>query len=468
MPVPPSSKGVSPLLNCVNYNAPRPDFCFIGIMYYEETHMINIMDFGAAGDGAALNTESFRQAVAAAKSAGQAVLVPAGCFLTGTIDLQGVSLHLEPGAVIKGSPNREDYPVMPYQHNELGPLQALIVCLGGENVVIDGEGTIDLNGSSFYDFSRPLVPPSRVPFSPEQLEECTVDREWRPTQSIFFYQVKNLTLRGVTLLDAPCWTLTLAECENAKALGLTIDTNLRVPNDDGIHVCSCDGVIISGCHITSGDDCIAITGITDWAKPCQNVVVSDCVLRSCSKALVLGYIYSHVRNVLISNVIIQNSNRGLTFMCNDPGGLVENVRAVNLAINTRVRAGNWWGNGEAIFFMGVKHDSAIPPEQKPCRDTPVNFRNIIIDGAICASENAIGAVGAGSNFDNVVLRDITVEKKDSDNLALKGRTFDLAPSAQIVEVPEDAAVYLKKAGGLTLENVRPLPFHGAEQKIVIE
>ena len=184
--------------------------------------MINILDFGAAGDGAALNTESFRQAVAAAKSTGQAVLVPAGCFLTGTIDLQGVSLHLEAGAVIKGSPNREDYPVMPYQHNELGPLQALIVCLGGENVVIDGEGTIDLNGSSFYSFSRPLVPPSRVPFSPEQLEECTVDREWRPTQSIFFYQVKNLTLRGVTLLDAPCLTLTLAECENAKALGLNL------------------------------------------------------------------------------------------------------------------------------------------------------------------------------------------------------------------------------------------------------
>ena len=327
---------------------------------------------------------------------------------------------------------------------------------------------LKVNGSSFYDFSRPLVPPSRVPFSPEQLEECTVDREWRPTQSIFFYQVKNLTLRGVTLLDAPCWTLTLAECENVKALGLTIDTNLRVPNDDGIHVCSCDGVIISGCHITSGDDCIAITGITNWAKPCENVVVSDCVLRSCSKALVLGYIYSHVRNVLISNVIIQNSNRGLTFMCNDPGGLVENVRAVNLVIDTRVRAGNWWGNGEAIFFMGVKHDSAIPPEQNPCRDTPVNFRNIIIDGAICASENAIGAVGAGSNFDHVVLWDITVEKKDSDNLALKGRTFDLAPSTQIVEVPEEAAVYLKEAGGLTLENVRPLPFHGAEQKIVIE
>ena len=144
---------------------------------------------------------------------------------------------------------------------------------------------------------------------------------------------------------------------------MNIDTNLRVPNDDGIHISSCDDVIISGCNISSGDDCIAVSGITNWAKPCENLVISDCILRSCSKALVLGYIYSHVRNVVINNIIIKGSNRGLTFMCNDKGSLVENVRASNLLIDTRIQAGNWWGNGEPIFFMGVEHDSHIPPEQ---------------------------------------------------------------------------------------------------------
>lgn len=430
--------------------------------------MINLMDYGASGDGQSLNTESFRQAVAAAKASGQAVLVPAGCFLTGTIDLQGVSLHLEKGAVIKGSPRREDYPVMPYHHNELGDLQALIVCLGGEDVVIDGDGVIDLNGSSFYDFSRPIIPESRVPFTQSQIEECTVEREWRPTQSIFFHQVKNLTLRNITVLDAPCWTITAAECENVKFTGLTINTNLRVPNDDGIHICSCSGVIISGCNISSGDDCIAISGITNWGKPCENLVISDCILRSCSKALVIGYIYSHVRNVVINNIIIKNSNRGLTFMCSDQGGLVENVRASNLLIDTRIQAGNWWGNGEPIFFMGVKHDQSIPPEQNPHRDTPVNFRNIRIQNVSCTSENAMGAVGTGGNFEDVVLRDITLQKKDSENLPLKGSTFDIAPSPDTVEVPENAAVYVKSVGGLTLENIHALPFHGAEQKIILE
>ena len=53
--------------------------------------MINILDYGASGDGLTLNTGSFCKAIAAAKASGEAVLVPAGCFLTGTIDLQGVS-----------------------------------------------------------------------------------------------------------------------------------------------------------------------------------------------------------------------------------------------------------------------------------------------------------------------------------------------------------------------------------------
>ena len=204
-----------------------------------------------------------------------------------------------------------------------------------------------------------------MPFTQAQKAECTVKHSWRPSQSIFFYQVKNLTVKGITVLDAPCWTFSFNECQNVKVLGLTIDTNLNVPNDDGIHVCGCDGVIISDCHISTGDDCIAISGITDWARPCGNIVITNCVLRSCSKAIVIGYIYSHIRNVLIDNVIIRESNRGLCFMCNDQGGLVENVQAANMVIDTRVRSGNWWGNGEPIFFMGVKHDYHIPADQNP-------------------------------------------------------------------------------------------------------
>ena len=93
---------------------------------------------------------------------------------------------------------------------------------------------------------------------------------------------------------------------------------------------------------------IALSCITNWEKPCEDIVITNCVLRSCSKAIVIGYIYSIVRNVLISNCIIKESNRGLCFMCNDESSLVENVHISNMLIDTKIRAGNWWGNGKPI------------------------------------------------------------------------------------------------------------------------
>lgn len=415
--------------------------------------MINIIDFGAVGDGVFMNTEAFAKAIAAAKKNNDAVCVPAGTFLTGTINLGGVSLHLEAGAVIKASSDLKDYPEQDYYHNEMGVLRALIVNLNSDNVTISGSGTIDLSGKSFYDTSVMNVPDSKVPFNEKQIAECTYPIGTRPGQCIFFHNSKNITVTGIKVVDAPCWTFSFNECENVKLTGLTIDTDLNVPNDDGIHISSCKGVIISDCNISSGDDCIALSCITNWEKPCEDIVVTNCVLRSCSKAIVIGYIYSVIRNVTISNCIIKESNRGLCFMCNDECALVENVRISNMIVDTRVRAGNWWGNGEPIFMMAVKHDYHLPPEQKPSRVTDCAIRNVYIDGVTCMGENAVGIVGNGSNIKDVSLRNIDFTRKPSDNLMLKGAAFDLAPSNVVVEVPEDCGMKIHGAPDVVVENV---------------
>ena len=43
--------------------------------------MISILDFGAVGDGAFMNTKAFARAIEAAQKTGAAVCVPAGIFL---------------------------------------------------------------------------------------------------------------------------------------------------------------------------------------------------------------------------------------------------------------------------------------------------------------------------------------------------------------------------------------------------
>ena len=70
-----------------------------------------IIDAGAVGDGKTLNTAAIQSVIdRCASSGGGRVVVPPGVFITGTLRLRSrVTLHLENGAVLKGSDRLEDY-----------------------------------------------------------------------------------------------------------------------------------------------------------------------------------------------------------------------------------------------------------------------------------------------------------------------------------------------------------------------
>src|SRR5260370_7641324 len=72
-----------------------------------------ITSFGAIGDGNYSNAEAFRKAITSCRdNGGGQVVVPAGTFLTGPIELTSdMALVLEKGAVIRGSENFKDYEV---------------------------------------------------------------------------------------------------------------------------------------------------------------------------------------------------------------------------------------------------------------------------------------------------------------------------------------------------------------------
>lgn len=416
--------------------------------------MINLLDFGAVGDGKQLNTAAFDRAITAARSGGDTVYIPAGTWLTGTINLRGVSLYLEAGAVIKGSPEMKDYPPQDYVHNEMGRLRALIVNLGHDHVSITGSGTIDLNGLAFFDPSKRNVPVFEAAPTDEQISECTyyIPAE-RPNQCIFFHDCRDVRMEGVRVINAPCWTITCSRCRDVLLTDLIIDTSLNIPNDDGIHLSACKGVIIRGCHISSGDDCIALSCITDWDTPCEDVVISDCVLRSCSKALVIGYMFSVVRNVVITNCVIRESNRGFCIMCHDETALVENVRVSNCIIDATVRAGNWWGNGEPIFMMALPQITEKTAPQKPDRRVDCAIRNIHLSGISCTGENAMGVVGMEGNIREITFSHIDYRRKPAGSLRLNGNVFDLSPSTLRCAVPEDCGLKICGAEEVKLEQV---------------
>ena len=100
-------------------------------------------------------------------------------------------------------------------------------------------------------------------------------------------------------------------------------------------------------------------------------------------------------------------------------GVVEHILVDNVRIDTHVRAGNWWGNGEAIEIMGLWHDYEGYLMKAPDRYQAVNVRDIQLKNISCTSENVIAIVGE-DNMEDIVLDGIYFEKKDSRNRYIKG------------------------------------------------
>src|SRR5689334_18096408 len=75
---------------------------------------IIVTEMGALGDGTTVNTDAIQRAlnIISARGGG-AVVVPAGNFVTGSIVLgPRTTLRLEKGAILTGSPNIADYPIV--------------------------------------------------------------------------------------------------------------------------------------------------------------------------------------------------------------------------------------------------------------------------------------------------------------------------------------------------------------------
>ena len=98
----------------------------------------NIKDYRAVGDGKTVNTSAIQRAVdACARNGGGTVIVPAGVFLTGMVNLKSnVNFHVGPGAILQGIAKGAKY-------------TSLLLIDSAEHVSVTGEGIIFGDGKNF-------------------------------------------------------------------------------------------------------------------------------------------------------------------------------------------------------------------------------------------------------------------------------------------------------------------------------
>lgn len=270
----------------------------------------NIADYGTVSDPNVVQTQEIQAVIDRAEAEGGGVVyIPEGIYKSGSLFFkQGTHLYLARGAVLLGSENILDFPlIMTRIEGEYCKyFPALINVDKLDGFTISGKGTIDGNGTPYWKAFR-----LRRQWNPK----CTNKDEMRP-RLLHVSNCRNIQIADVTLQNSPFWTSHYYRCENVKLLNLRIFSPIKPVKSasaDGIDMDVCSNFLIKGCRLTVNDDAICFKGgkgpyadedPTNGAN--KNILVEDCFFdHTTGSCMTCGSESIHVYNVLMRNCRVE-------------------------------------------------------------------------------------------------------------------------------------------------------------------
>ena len=348
--------------------------------------LCNVRDFGATGRKADDARPALQKAIDfCAQSGGGRVYVPPGEYTSGQLHLRsGIRLYLEAGATLFATLDSTQY--------DDARKAALIYGEDLQNIALEGAGTLD--GQSTYEW-RPNNFTDYYILSNQRQMEATGRPLLRPfprghpkeavyPRMVLLLRCTDVRIAGIKLLRSRSWTINPYACKRLVIDGVYIYSSQKEGVwADGVDPDGCQDVHISNSTIETGDDAIVFYSTDAWgpALPTENVTVTNCRLSSSSSAIKFcdGNQVA-VRHVVISNVNIVDSNRGIAFMVFD-GGIVEDVVISGVTVDTRRFDWFWWGDGDPIHF-NIKRRSEVGGQPKPDEPKAGIIRNVTISDVI--------------------------------------------------------------------------------------
>jgi hypothetical protein len=412
--------------------------------------VFNVREFGAKGDGKTLDTVAIQSAIDAAhKDQGGTVLIPAGTFVVGTIELKSnVTLKLAVQGRLLGSERPEDYKAgkgIPPSNGNI----VMISAANAENVAIEGPGTIDGNGGKFFTGKGDMTGPG----------QNSAEGYFQRPHLLVFYQCKNLSMRNVFLTASAYHCSRILECERVFLDSVRIYNRVNL-NNDGFHINSSQYVHIANCDVACQDDACALFGSnkfvtvmnctfsTRWSVfrfgggEAENITITNCVIYDtygCPIKMRCGA-RSRFENISFSNLIMKNVTGPITV------GLDSSRR--NGSTSPSVPPS---GKGiiRNISFNGIRGFVVAEGRQHADLPWPQKFRPG--ETRQCIVVNGVGA----DVIENVSFQDIhftfegggSVAEAAAEVPGIAGEYFEIG-------TPPAYGLYARNVRGLTLSNVR--------------
>lgn len=389
---------------------------------------LNASDFGAAGDGAAIDTRAIQAAIdaAAAQGGGTVVLNP-GVYLSGSLFVKsGVTLVIGKGAIVRGLRDLAAYPMIRTRVAgiEMDWPAALLNVYQERNARITGEGLVDGDGKVFWDSYWAM----RRDYDPRDLR-WAADYDCRRPRLIHVYDSDQVEVSGLNLTRSGFWTVHVCYSRDVKVSDLIVRNNIggRGPSTDGIDIDSSERVLVERCDLSVNDDAICIKAGRDWdglrvARPCREVRIKDCVVRDALAGMTFGSETSGgFEDIEVSGLRIEYPvPLGVFFKSGHTrGGTISNIRLSRIHLQdvaTLFRVNlNWY---PSYSYAQIPPDITDVPDYWRALATPVPREQGIprIHDVRLSDIKAVGGkVGfEAAAYPDAPLRDFTFERLDWD------------------------------------------------------
>lgn len=360
----------------------------------------DVRQFGARGDGKAVDTAAVQKALdECGHAGGGTVRFPAGTYLSQPISLHSkTTLLLDEGATLKATDDPKDY--LPssvtwediLQGRSKGPFVNFINGKNLMDITITGKGTIDGSGARWWE--------------PAEAARRKVSGYTLPRPNLIrITGCKRLKVTGVTLQNSPKFHLVPDDCEDVLIENVTILAPEGAANTDAIDPTMCQRVTITKCLIDVGDDNVAIKAgkkMPGREFTCEDLTITDCIFKHGHGLSIGSETAGGVRNLTVKRCSFEGTQNGIRIKSpRGKGGKVENLVYEDITMKDVEGAITF-----TCYYPKIpKTDSAQPVTA----ETP-SFRNIRIRNLTATSTRAAGVIIGlpESPVSNVVLENVQI------------------------------------------------------------